>query len=63
MENNFIGSVNPEPACTVRGCPLAMAYVPLQRWEALYDAQEGFGQGTIFMALDKPFLGKAGCGR
>ena len=61
MENNFIGGINPEPMCSVRDCPLAMAYVPMQRWRALYDPDDGFSHGTIFMELDKPFLGKAGC--
>ena len=38
--------------------PLAMAYVPNQSWDEVYDAEKGFCRGTIFPALDKPFLGK-----
>ncbi len=38
--------------------PIAMAYVPSQKWEDIYDTQTGFDRGTIFRALDKPFLGK-----
>lgn len=37
---------------------LAMAYVPPQEWEDLYDADIGFHRGTIFQALDKPFIGE-----
>ncbi len=41
---------------------LAMAYVPMQTFQALYEPCEGFGQGTIFSELNKPFLGwKGGC--
>ena len=44
-------------AC-INSLPLAMAYIPLQRWEDLYDTSTAFERGTIFRALDKPFLGK-----
>lgn len=37
------------------GMPLAMAYVPWQRWQNLYDAEKGFHCGTIFQDLRKPF--------
>lgn len=41
------------------GCPgvLAMASVPSQRWEGLYEAEQGLHRGTIFRALDLPFEG------
>lgn len=35
--------------------PLAMAYVPFQRWDCLYELPKGFQKGTIFPDLDKPF--------
>lgn len=35
--------------------PLAMAYVPWQRWQNLFDADRGFHCGTIFQELHKPF--------
>ena len=35
----------------------AMAYVPFQQYETVYDAMEGFENGTIFPELNKPFLG------
>ena len=38
---------------------LAMSYVPTQKWEALYEAEEGLPRGTIFRRLDLPFEGGA----
>lgn len=38
---------------------LAMAYVPAQRWQDLYEAAEGLPRGTIFRQLDLPFKGGA----
>ena len=40
--------------------PLAMAYVPWQQWQQIYEPCQGFRQGTIFRELDKPFLWKGG---
>ena len=39
-------------------CSLAMAYVPFQKWEPIYNEEEGFDIGTIFPSLDLPFLGR-----
>lgn len=39
---------------------LAMAYVPWQKWQSLYEAEKGFCRGTIFAELDKPFEGTGG---
>ena len=42
--------------------PIAMAYVPWQRWGTLYDPEKGLECGTIFPDLNKPFLGvRGGC--
>ena len=41
--------------------PLAMAYVPWQRWQNIYDAEKGLCNGTIFQELNLPFLGVGGC--
>lgn len=41
--------------------PLAMAYVPWQCWDKIYDTEKGFCRGTIFKELDKPFEGRGGC--
>ena len=38
--------------------PLAMAYVPFQKWEEPYDRETALSRGTIFPALDKPFIGE-----
>ena len=40
--------------------PIAMAYVPWQKWQALYEAEKGFCRGTIFAEIDKPFEGTGG---
>ena len=40
--------------------PIAMAYVPWQKWQKLYEPSQGLEHGTIFGELDKPFLGKGG---
>ena len=41
------------PDCMV----LAMAYVPMQKFEELYNPEVGFDRGTVFRALDLPYLG------
>lgn len=38
--------------------PLAMAYVPFQKWEKPYDPEAALCRGTIFPSLDKPFIGE-----
>ncbi|MBQ6261943.1 MAG: spore coat associated protein CotJA [Clostridia bacterium] len=47
------------------GAPLAMVYSPAQRFDNLYDPEEGLEAGTIFRDLDFPFYptGCASCGR
>ena len=40
--------------------PLAMAYVPWQRFGQTYDLAKALCVGTIFPELDKPFCGKRG---
>lgn len=39
---------------------LDMAYVPIQKFQCLYDPPKGLHAGTIFAELDKPFLGTGG---
>ena len=48
---------------TLRDLPIAMAYVPWQRWQNIYDAEKGFCNGTIFQELNLPFEGMGGCQR
>ena len=62
-------NVRQTPVCVVEkvkkddlyGMPLAMAYVPWQKWQNIYDAEKGFCRGTIFQELDLPFFGVGGC--
>lgn len=42
-------------------CPLAMAYVPMQRWYNTYEPAVALQRGTIFPELDLPFLGGGAC--
>jgi len=43
--------------------PLAMAYVPWQRWNQTYELEKALSCGTIFPELNKPFFGKRGVRR
>lgn len=36
--------------------PLAMAYVPVQKWGKTYEPDVALSRGTLFPDLDKPFL-------
>jgi len=39
--------------------PLAMAYVPWQYFDKMYeDLEKAYERGTVFPELDKPFLGR-----
>ena len=38
--------------------PLAMSYVPWQKWEALFNESEALNRGTAFPSLEIPFLCK-----
>ena len=37
--------------------PLAMCYVPMQRWNTTYPLDRALTRGTIFPELDLPFTG------
>ena len=43
--------------------PIAMLYVPWQKWNQTYELDRGLKTGTIFPDLDRPFRGirKGGC--
>jgi hypothetical protein len=42
-----------------REFPIAMAYVPWQKFDKLYeDLKRGYAAGTIFPELNKPFTGR-----
>lgn len=40
------------------GALVCMAFVPTQEFDTPYDPVLAFSRGTIFPALDKPFLGE-----
>lgn len=40
--------------------PIAMAYVPWQRFGQTFDLSKALCVGTIFPELEKPFCGKRG---
>jgi len=42
--------------------PLAMAYVPMQKFKNLYDTEKALCRGTLFEDLDLPFKGERGGG-
>lgn len=44
--------------------PVAMAYVPWQRFKGICDnLEEAYQIGTIFPELDKPFTGRRCCNK
>jgi hypothetical protein len=42
----------------LRKASLAMAYVPYQKLDKLYDMNAGLKRGTLFPELDLPFIGE-----
>lgn len=40
--------------------PLAMAYVPCQKFHKIYELDKAMEAGTIFYELNQPFCGKRG---
>lgn len=52
------GNTLPNDSIDPRLLALAMAFVPRQSWETPYDFDVALQRGTIFPALDKPFLGE-----
>ena len=38
--------------------PIAMAYVPWQKWKKIYSEDVALTRGTLFPELDLPFLGE-----
>lgn len=62
----FVGMVRNDPpmqGATQTGragqlpLPLAMAYIPPQKWTTVYDDETALRVGTIFPALNLPFEG------
>lgn len=55
MENN---SNIPSVGCEENGCVLAMARITVQPWCNVYDGTTALSRGTLFPALDLPYLGR-----
>ena len=54
MEGIFVISGNEQ----LDNLPLAMAYVPWQNWEPMYNEEQALERGTAFPSLDLPFCGR-----
>lgn len=57
------GAMNQSMNCSMERIdqyPIAMAYVPWQKYGDTFDLETGFRIGTIFPELDLPFM-RAGC--
>ncbi len=58
MTKDLCGACAYECDDTKLSCmPIAMAYVPMQRFQELYSPETALRVGTLFKELDKPFLG------
>lgn len=61
-DNNFVRVTRNECNNTQTDCidslPLAMAYVPMQKWNTTYEPDAGLNNGTIFPELNLPWLGR-----
>ena len=56
--NNQTDQMLPADSIDPRLLSLAMAFVPTQEFDTPYDPVLAFSRGTIFPALDQPFLGE-----
>ncbi len=58
--NEFVGM---SPCCDgdIDNKPIAMAYVPWQKWRMLYEPKEALKRGTLFKELDLPFEAAKEC--
>ena len=52
----FVGAERVEKSFGLEGYPLAMVYSPIQEWRELYDIETALERGTLFSALDLPFV-------
>ena len=56
MENN--SNQSPSCVCGTSEGTLVMARVPVQPWCSVYDGATALSRGTLFPALDLPYLGR-----
>lgn len=52
------GCQNGSDCQCLNGKSLAMVYSPCQEFERLYESDEALKRGTLYIDLDKPFLGR-----
>lgn len=57
---NAGGAMENGAGACLAGTSLAMVYAPIQRFQNLYEPEEGLCRGTIFQELEKPFHGGRG---
>jgi hypothetical protein len=62
QENRSCGCKSPLPYENAK-FPVAMAYVPWQKFTSVYEPDKALEIGTIFPELNLPFYGGRGCGR
>ena len=53
----------PQNSDPLKGMEIAMAYVPWQHFQSIYEPDKALQVGTVFPELNKPFLGKGECPR
>lgn len=59
MENHSSCSYKQEKeVLKLDSMPLAMTYVPWQKWQNIYKPENALCAGTIFQELDLPFTGR-----
>lgn len=59
MENHSSCSYKQEKeVLKLDSMPLAMTYVPWQKWQNIYKPENALCAGTIFQELDLAFLGR-----
>lgn len=58
--NEFVG-MSPSYDENIEDKPIAMAYVPWQKWRMLYEPKEALKRGTLFKELDLPFEAAKEC--
>lgn len=58
--SEFVG-MSPSYNEDIDNKPIAMAYVPWQKWRMLYEPKEALKRGTLFKELDLPFEAAKEC--
>lgn len=61
QEQSCSRGCRPKNSDPIRELEIAMAYVPWQHFQSIYEPDKALQVGTVFPELNKPFLGKGGC--